>query len=593
MRVVTILAVSLGVLMVLGSLAVAQIVRASCSTGWQVVSSADNSFAWTEPLPGLRAASWTGSVQLLENYDSGCYVTGIHLDFTGPVSGGTFVLAGNLFVSATIQNPSAFSDYGAVATNAYGALGAWSPTDSHVQPHYGINARGADEFFVQDGLAATIAGVTASFSLPLDLLGQTVYAQMHVGTNLYNQVNSFYLQGSAPPPPPPAPPPPPPPNAPPSADFSWDPSTGDTNTAFTFTATVSDDQDPASSIQVRWDWNGDGTWDTSWSTTHTAQHTFGSPADYTVVLEAIDSGGLTTTASHVVSVAPAQPLTASWDVYVHAHEDDWQLWQSPMTYYDYQNGDNLLFITATAGDGGQGASWWQAREAGQEASVRALAGSGLAEASSSVNICYTAVGQVCHSIWHYTYGDRTTSFFMRLPDGNLNGSGFASTGFHSLPKLRDGRDLTLTALDNSATYVSWADFYLTLQAIVSTYAPYDSTTWLNAPEFDRAMVTGGPNSDCPSCPGHADHLAVADAVYQITVGLNAPWGRAFFIDYPMGWNDTRYPANLDATMYAIKKSFFMAYSDTIKAMTGFDEYLYGWTVQFWENSFHREYVRVI
>src|SRR2546428_778008 len=61
-RVVTILAVSLGVLMVLGSLAVAQIVRASCSTGWQVVSSVDNSFAWTEPLPGLRAASWTGSV---------------------------------------------------------------------------------------------------------------------------------------------------------------------------------------------------------------------------------------------------------------------------------------------------------------------------------------------------------------------------------------------------------------------------------------------------------------------------------------------------------------------------------------------------
>src|SRR2546425_12965130 len=215
-RVVTILAVSLGVLMVLGSLAVAQIVRASCSTGWQVVSSADNSFAWTEPLPGLRAASWTGSVQLLENYDISCYVTGIHLDFTGPVSGGTFVLTGNLFVSSTIQYPAAFSDYGAVATNAYGALGAWSPTsDSHVQPHWGINARGADEYLVQDGLAATIAGVTASFNLPLELLGQTVYAQMHVGTNLYNQVNSFYLPGSAPPPAPAPPPPPPPPHRPP------------------------------------------------------------------------------------------------------------------------------------------------------------------------------------------------------------------------------------------------------------------------------------------------------------------------------------------------------------------------------------------
>src|SRR5437870_7561301 len=144
MRVVTILAVSLGVLMVLGSLAVAQIVGASCSTGWQVVSSADNSFAWTEPLPGLRAASWTGSVQLLENYDGSCYVTGIHLDFTGPVSGGTFVVAGKLFVSARVQYPSAFSGYGAVSTNAEGAVGAWwAASDNHVALHHVTNARRA------------------------------------------------------------------------------------------------------------------------------------------------------------------------------------------------------------------------------------------------------------------------------------------------------------------------------------------------------------------------------------------------------------------------------------------------------------------
>src|SRR5438132_14298520 len=134
--------------MVLAVLAEAMIMQASCSTGWKVVSSADNSFAWTEPLPGLRAASWTGSVQLLENYDGSCYVTGIHLDFTGSLSGGTFVLAGHLFVSATIQYPSAFSDYGPVATNAYGALSAWRPTsENHVSPHYGINARCADQSF--------------------------------------------------------------------------------------------------------------------------------------------------------------------------------------------------------------------------------------------------------------------------------------------------------------------------------------------------------------------------------------------------------------------------------------------------------------
>jgi hypothetical protein len=90
-------------------------------------------------------------------------------------------------------------------------------------------------------------------------------------------------------------------------DFTWTPTSGDTTTVFSFTAQASDDHDPPSAIQVRWDWNGDGTWDTPWSTTKTATHTFGSVDDYTVVVRAIDSGGLTTSKSHVVSVTALPP----------------------------------------------------------------------------------------------------------------------------------------------------------------------------------------------------------------------------------------------------------------------------------------------
>src|SRR5467141_2151116 len=102
-------------------------------------------------------------------------------------------------------------------------------------------------------------------------------------------------------------PPPPPPNAPPSADFGWTPAQGNTSTLYTFTATVSDDHDAPGSIQVRWDWTNDGTWDTAWSTTKTAQHKFGSAGNFTVVLEAMDSGGLTSSKSHVVTVSPLPP----------------------------------------------------------------------------------------------------------------------------------------------------------------------------------------------------------------------------------------------------------------------------------------------
>ena len=104
-----------------------------------------------------------------------------------------------------------------------------------------------------------------------------------------------------------SPPPPPPPNAPPTVDFTWTPATGDNTTVFSFTATASDDHDLSSAIQVRWDWQGDGVWDTQWSTTKTASHQYHSAGNKTVVIEAMDSGGLTSTASHVVRVTVPSP----------------------------------------------------------------------------------------------------------------------------------------------------------------------------------------------------------------------------------------------------------------------------------------------
>src|SRR5438876_3200755 len=97
------------------------------------------------------------------------------------------------------------------------------------------------------------------------------------------------------------------PNAPPTADFVWTPTSGDTSTVFTFTAQVSDDRDPPSAIQVRWDWTGDGTWDTGWFTTKTATQSYSSTGNKTVVVQAIDSGGLTATQSHVVQATATPP----------------------------------------------------------------------------------------------------------------------------------------------------------------------------------------------------------------------------------------------------------------------------------------------
>ncbi|MCD4772443.1 MAG: hypothetical protein K8R41_03555, partial [Bacteroidales bacterium] len=54
-------------------------------------------------------------------------------------------------------------------------------------------------------------------------------------------------------------------NTPPTAIFTIDPSSGTTSTVFAFDASDSyDNEDPTSQLQVRWDFDGNGSWDTGW-----------------------------------------------------------------------------------------------------------------------------------------------------------------------------------------------------------------------------------------------------------------------------------------------------------------------------------------
>src|SRR3989475_1512040 len=105
----------------------------------------------------------------------------------------------------------------------------------------------------------------------------------------------------------PSPPPPPPTNTPPYANFSWTPASGDTSTVFTFTSTSLDAQDPPNLLQVRWDWESDGVWDTAWSNDAMAQHQFAVPGIYNVTLEAKDTGGLSRDQTATVIVTPTPP----------------------------------------------------------------------------------------------------------------------------------------------------------------------------------------------------------------------------------------------------------------------------------------------
>jgi len=103
------------------------------------------------------------------------------------------------------------------------------------------------------------------------------------------------------------------PNIDPVASFTVSPTAGTTDTLFHFDASgCSDAEDPPTSLQVRWDWENDGTWDTDWSATKTANHQYGTIGTKTIKALIKDTEGLTddTTRTVMVGVPPTVLMTS-------------------------------------------------------------------------------------------------------------------------------------------------------------------------------------------------------------------------------------------------------------------------------------------
>ena len=94
---------------------------------------------------------------------------------------------------------------------------------------------------------------------------------------------------------------------PPVASFVVTPSSGDTNTVFLFDASASENpQNATDSLDVRWDWENDGVWDTKWVTIRTAAHKYTAPGNYDAALEVRDEFSLTNKTSFKVIVKSAK-----------------------------------------------------------------------------------------------------------------------------------------------------------------------------------------------------------------------------------------------------------------------------------------------
>lgn len=112
----------------------------------------------------------------------------------------------------------------------------------------------------------------------------------------------------------------------PVADYTVSPLRGDVNTVFDFNAsTVSDQEDPVSLLEIRWDWNKDKIYDTEFSTEKVATHQYNTTGVYFPMIEVRDTRGMSDTIKQmivVVSDLSNQPP----DIPFYITPPEWQGW---------------------------------------------------------------------------------------------------------------------------------------------------------------------------------------------------------------------------------------------------------------------------
>lgn len=99
-------------------------------------------------------------------------------------------------------------------------------------------------------------------------------------------------------------------NTPPLADFILNVELGSPGTLFLFDASTSHDfEGEDENLFFRWDFGGDGTYDTDFQTTKQIDHQYTTPAEYNVILQVRDSGFFLSTISRTVEVVNQSPIT--------------------------------------------------------------------------------------------------------------------------------------------------------------------------------------------------------------------------------------------------------------------------------------------
>jgi len=247
--------------------------------------------------------------------------------------------------------------------------------------------------------------------------------------------------------------------------------------------------------------------------------------------------------------------------YVGAHQDDWQLFMSPQAYTDLIAEDTtVIFIYITAGDAGVDAGWRRGRSAGAISSIQ------FAKRQPLASVAPQQVMVNGHPIACYTIAN-TRSYYLDLPDGNMDGAGFSATAHQSLQQLREGHIPAISALVDhpsfATRYVSWQDLVTTLRELLDRER--------GDAEYDQPLV----HILAPDESRHSDHiftgLAVRDAITDTT-----DYRVRMYEEYVL----PEKPANVSGIDLVNKAGLYLFYAQTAFEYSGRVEQFDEWHLSF-------------
>ncbi|GAA6015570.1 hypothetical protein JCM10207_008130 [Rhodosporidiobolus poonsookiae] len=226
-------------------------------------------------------------------------------------------------------------------------------------------------------------------------------------------------------------------------------------------------------------------------------------------------------------------------VYVIAHADDDLLFQSPDLLTDMQSGACVTTIIMTAGDSGTtGSTYFSARESGNQAAYANMAG--VANTYTEVSAMF---GGQTITVRTLKKKPQVQKVFFRLPDGNMDGSGFSTTGYQSLRMLYFGSISKITNQPKTATF-TLATLKQALGEIITARQPSFVRTLDYMSDYDAG--------------DHADHLTVGRLASEIAGQYASNATLAGYMGYPV----QNLPPTLDtsSSQFQGKSNAFFAYT---------------------------------